>query len=51
MFSHGPNKDYYATENCLIAQGDKKYICQKRLKILLTCLKTLQEDTPLNRPR
>ena len=28
--SHGPNEDYYATENCLITQGDKKYICQKK---------------------
>ena len=24
--SHGPNQDYYATENCLITQGDKKYV-------------------------
>ena len=49
--SHGPNEDYYATENCLITQGDKNTYAKKRLKILLTCLKTLQEDTPLNRPR
>ena len=24
--SHGPNQDNYATENCLITQGDKKYV-------------------------
>ena len=30
--SHGPNEYYYATENCPITQGDKKYICQKKTK-------------------
>ena len=30
--SHGPNQDYYATENCLITQGDKKYVWQNKIE-------------------
>ena len=30
FFSHSPNEDNYVTENCLITQGDKKYICKKK---------------------
>ena len=48
--SHGPNQDYYATENCLITQGDKNTYDKIRLKMLLTCFKNLQEDTLLNPP-
>ena len=48
--SHGPNQDYYATENCQITQGDKNTYDKIRLKMLLTCFKNLQEDTLLNLP-